>query len=72
MRAPLKTASASWAPSINIIIIIIKKVPIVESRGFIKVLNRRATEFDTRAKNWQGPPLGGIRGHAPPENFEIL
>ena len=21
-------------------------------RGFIKVLNRRATEFDTRAKNW--------------------
>ena len=24
-------------------------------RGFIKVLNRRATEFDTRAKNWQGP-----------------
>ena len=32
-------------------------------RGFIKVLNRRATEFDTRAKNWQGPeglpPLGG-------------
>ena len=41
-------------------------------RGFIKVLNRRATEFDTRAKNWQDPPLGGIRGHAPPENFEIL
>ena len=31
-------------------------------RGFIKVLNRRATEFDTWAKNW----------HAPPENFEIL
>ena len=25
-------------------------------RGFTKVLNRRATEFDTRAKNWQGPP----------------
>ena len=25
------------------------------SRGFIKVFNRRATEFDTRAKNWQGP-----------------
>ena len=24
-------------------------------RGFIKVLNRGATEFDTRAKNWQGP-----------------
>ena len=23
-------------------------------RGFIKVLNRRATEFDTRVKNWQG------------------
>ena len=22
--------------------------------GFIKVLNRRATEFDTRAKNWPG------------------
>ena len=32
-------------------------------RGFIKVLNRRATEFDTQAKNWQGPeglaPWGG-------------
>ena len=29
-------------------------------RGFIKVFNRRATEFDTQAKNWQGPdPLGG-------------
>ena len=26
-----------------------------QSRGFIKVFNRRATEFDTRAKNWQGP-----------------
>ena len=26
-------------------------------RGFIKVLNRRATEFDTRAKNWQGPEI---------------
>ena len=25
-------------------------------RGFIKVLNRRAIEFDNRAKNWQGPP----------------
>ena len=24
-------------------------------RAFIKVLNRRATEFDTQAKNWQGP-----------------
>ena len=24
-------------------------------RGFVKVLNRRATEVDTRAKNWQGP-----------------
>ena len=24
-------------------------------RGFIKVFNRRATEFNTRAKNWQGP-----------------
>ena len=24
-------------------------------RGSIKVLNRRATEFDTQAKNWQGP-----------------
>ena len=34
-----------------------------DGRGFIKVLNRRANEFDTRAKNWQGPeglsPLGG-------------
>ena len=28
-------------------------------RGFIKVLNRRATEFDTRAKNWQGPEGSG-------------
>ena len=26
-------------------------------RGFIKVLNRRATEFDTLAKNWQGPEV---------------
>ena len=50
----------------------------VNIRGFIKVLNGRATEFDTRAKNWQGPeglppptPRGG-RGHAPPENFEIV
>ena len=25
-------------------------------RGFIKVLNRRATEFNNREKNWQGPP----------------
>ena len=25
------------------------------ARGFIKVFNRRATEFDTGAKNWQGP-----------------
>ena len=24
-------------------------------RGFIKVFNRLAAEFDTRAKNWQGP-----------------
>ena len=24
-------------------------------RGFITIFNRRATEFDTRAKNWQGP-----------------
>ena len=30
----------------------------VTKRGFIKVLNRRATEFDTQAKNWQGPPRG--------------
>ena len=41
-----------------------------DCRGFVKVLNRRATEFDTRAKNWQGlralPPIG-VRGHAPPE-----
>ena len=29
-------------------------------RGFIKVLNRRATEFDTRAKNWQGPLGHGV------------
>ena len=26
------------------------------SQGFIKVLNRWATEFETRAKNLQGPP----------------
>ena len=26
-----------------------------QSRGFITIFNRRATEFDTRAKNWQGP-----------------
>ena len=41
-------------------------------RGFIKVLNRRATEFDTRAKNYKAPralPPRGVRGHAPPENF---
>ena len=48
MRAPLKTASASWAPSINIIIIIIiiiniiiiiiiKKVPIVERWKLVEV-----------------------------------
>ena len=24
-------------------------------RGFVKVLNRKATEFDTWAKSWQGP-----------------
>ena len=44
-------------------------------RGFIKVFNRRATKFDTRAKNWQGPwalPPRGVRGHAPTENFQIL
>ena len=33
-------------------------------RGFIMVLNRKAIEFDTRAKNWQGPeglaPKGGL------------
>ena len=38
-------------------------------RGFIKVLNRRATEFDTRVKNWQGPPglgpWGGSGGMLP-------
>ena len=38
-------------------------------RGFIKVLNRRATGFDTLAKNWKGPlglaPLGGSRGMLP-------
>ena len=37
--------------------------PWLLSGGFIKVLNRRATELDTRAKNWQGPrglaPWGG-------------
>ena len=42
---------------------------IVLARGFIKVLNRRATEFDTRAKNWQGPeglpPLGGSGACSP-------
>ena len=41
-------------------------------RGFIKVLNRRATEFDTWAKNYKAPralPPRGVRGHAPPENF---
>ena len=26
------------------------------------VLNRRATEFDTQAKNWQGPPGRGGSG----------
>ena len=44
-------------------------------RGFIKVLNRKAIEFDTRAKNWQGPEglaPRGVWGHIPPENFEIL
>ena len=38
-------------------------------RGFIKVLNRRATEFDTWAKNWQGPeglaPKGGLGACSP-------
>ena len=33
-------------------------------RGFIKVLNSRATSFDAEAKNWLG--------HAPLENLEIL
>ena len=33
-------------------------------RGFIKVLNSRATGFDAEAKNWLG--------HAPLENLEIL
>ena len=41
-------------------------------RGFFKVLNGRATAFDTRAKNCQGPRGRGIWGHAPPEKFEIL
>ena len=44
-------------------------------RGFIKVLNRRATGFDTLAKNWKGPlglaPLGGIQGCAPQENLKF-
>ena len=26
----------------------------IYNRGFIKVLNRKATGFDTRAKNWKG------------------
>ena len=56
----------------NVIAVVTLLRVLARNRGFIKVLNRRATEFDTRAKNWQGPPLGGIRGHAPPENFEIL
>ena len=30
----------------------------IVSTGFIKFLNRRATEFDTRAKNWHGPEGG--------------
>ena len=41
----------------------------VISRGFIKVLNRRAIEFDTREKNWQGPeglaPKGGLGAYSP-------
>ena len=41
----------------------------VVHRGFIKVLNRRATEFDTWAKNWQGPeglaPKGGLGACSP-------
>ena len=41
-------------------------------RGFIKVLNRRATEFDTRAKALRALPPNGFRGHASPENFGVL
>ena len=40
-----------------------------ENRGFIKVLIRKAIEFDTRAKNWQGPeglaPRGGLGAYSP-------
>ena len=36
-------------------------VIMINSRGFIKVLNRWATEFDTRAKNLQGPRGSGGR-----------
>ena len=40
MRAPLKTALASWAPSINIIIIIIIIIKYSENKkGFIKYKN---------------------------------
>ena len=44
-------------------------------RGFIKVFNRRATEFDTpqrigKARRALTPR--GVRGYAPWENFEIL
>ena len=31
--------------------------PLPISKGFIKVLNRRATGFDTQAKNWKDPFL---------------
>ena len=36
MRAPLKTALASWAPSINIIIIII--IIIIKKNPFTRIL----------------------------------
>ena len=43
MRAPLKTALASWAPSINIIIIII--IPLIQK------VNKLITNEETRDDN---------------------
>ena len=40
MRAPLKTALASWAPSINIIIIIIIII-IIKKNNFLIIKNRK-------------------------------
>ena len=47
MRAPLKTALASWAPSINIIIIII----IIIIIPLIKKVNKLITNEETRDDN---------------------